>query len=54
MTGDGDEGAKDRGRYLDKVGAIQGASGGRNQTDEIIYQQEARDGSKVGGPSDNI
>ena len=54
ISGDGDEGAKDRGRDLDKGGARQGSSGNMNQAAKGIYQQKASNGSVVGGPSANI
>ena len=52
--GDGDKVTNYRGQDVDKGGVEQCASGGRNQTSEGIYQQEASNGSGVGGPLANI
>ena len=45
---------KDRGRDLDKGGAIKGDSGFKNYTAAGIYRQEASNGIEVGRPLENI
>ena len=54
MKGEGYEGAKARGIYLEKGGSGQVASGGRNLTAALVYRKEASESSGVGGTSANI